>query len=109
MMSCRRISPTNNGVKDVTTVRNCSGKGETLMSFFRRTRILLVRFMLVSFGIIGSLVAQTDRGTITGTVTDPSGAVIVGAIVTATNTATRVSAETTTTTSGKYTIPALSV
>ena len=38
---------------------------------------------------------------------DPTGAVIVGAKVTATHTATKVVAETATTSSGKYTIPAL--
>src|SRR5262249_6960852 len=49
--------------------------------------------------------AQTDRGTITGTVSDPSGAVVVGASVTATNTGTQVSTKTTATSTGKYTIP----
>src|SRR5205809_1041563 len=59
------------------------------------------------FGAAGLIWAQTDRGTITGSVTDPSGAVIVGAKVTATNTATRASTETITTSTGNYTIPVL--
>jgi hypothetical protein len=53
--------------------------------------------------------AQGDRGTITGTVADPSGAVVAGATVTATNNATQAATKTTTTSSGHYTIPALQV
>jgi hypothetical protein len=67
-------------------------------------------FLAVSCLILGSaglLWAQSDRGTITGAVFDPSGAVIAGASVTATNTATGISAKTTTTTAGDYTIPLL--
>ncbi|PYU92873.1 MAG: hypothetical protein DMG08_11570, partial [Acidobacteria bacterium] len=62
---------------------------------------------LWAFGAAGLIWAQTDRGTITGSVTDPSGAVIVGAKVTATNTATRASTETITTSTGNYTVPVL--
>src|SRR5882762_3914137 len=52
--------------------------------------------------------AQSDRGTITGTVTDPSGAAVVGAKVSAVNTNTGASHETTTTSEGSYTLPELS-
>lgn len=48
-------------------------------------------------------------GTIVGTVTDPSGAVVPGAKVTATNVATGVSQSTVTTGAGTYTIPNLVV
>ncbi len=48
-------------------------------------------------------------GTITGTVSDPSGAVIAGAKVTATRVETGVSQSTVTTGSGSYTIPSLAV
>jgi len=48
-------------------------------------------------------------GTIVGTVTDPSGAIIPGARVTATNVATAVSQSTVTTGAGTYTIPNLVV
>ncbi|MEW5974182.1 MAG: TonB-dependent receptor [Acidobacteriota bacterium] len=64
---------------------------------------------VVFFGSVLVMEAQTDRATITGTVTDPSGAVIVGAKVAATNTATQVTTETATTSSGQYTIPGLRV
>ncbi len=53
--------------------------------------------------------AQSNRATITGTVTDPSGAVIAGAIITATNTATGLSTKTASSSSGNFTIPALQV
>jgi hypothetical protein len=63
--------------------------------------------MLMLLISAGSLLAQSDRGTITGTVTDPSGAVLVGASVTATNQATGVTTRTTTTSAGNFTIPLL--
>lgn len=48
--------------------------------------------------------AQGDRGTITGTVTDPSGAVIAGAKVVAENAATHNVLETATTSTGNFTL-----
>jgi hypothetical protein len=53
--------------------------------------------------------AQADRGTITGVVSDPSGAPISGAVVTAVNTATNISAETQTTNTGAYRVVGLPV
>jgi hypothetical protein len=47
---------------------------------------------------------QGDRGTITGTVTDPTGAVVAGARVTAQNVETRNVLETVTTPTGNYTL-----
>ncbi|HEV2764543.1 MAG TPA: TonB-dependent receptor [Pyrinomonadaceae bacterium] len=52
--------------------------------------------------------AQSDRGSITGTVTDPGGAVVAGARVTATNLDTGQVRETTTSDEGTFTIPELS-
>lgn len=54
-----------------------------------------------------SLLAQAPTGQINGTVTDPSGAVIAGASVTAVNTATNASRQTTTSEDGLYNLPAL--
>ena len=51
--------------------------------------------------------AQSDRGTITGTVTDPGKAVVAGATVTATNKATGVKQQTVTTETGNYTLTSL--
>jgi outer membrane receptor protein involved in Fe transport len=53
--------------------------------------------------------AQTFRGTIIGVVSDPSGAVIAGATVTAKNTATGLARTTDTSTDGSYSIPELPV
>lgn len=46
--------------------------------------------LLVLFGAVASVQAQTITGTFTGTLTDPSGSVLPKAKVTATNTATNV-------------------
>jgi hypothetical protein len=52
--------------------------------------------------------AQSDRGTLTGTVTDPTGAVVSGARVVATNLDTGGVREVTTNDEGNYTLPELS-
>lgn len=49
-----------------------------------------------------SLFSQTFRGAINGTVTDPAGAVVAGASVKATNTATGVSLDTKSTSDGQF-------
>jgi hypothetical protein len=51
--------------------------------------------------------AQSDRGTITGTVIDPAGAVIAGAAVEATNTATDATYSGASSTTGNYTLAQL--
>jgi len=58
---------------------------------------------------MANLVAQTDRGVITGTVKDSSGAVVPGAQVTAVQTSTNESFKTKTTASGDFTVPSLPV
>jgi hypothetical protein len=58
-----------------------------------------------AFLLAGSLLAQTDRGTITGTVTDPSGAAVAGARVVATRTETNANFTTVTSGTGDFTIP----
>jgi hypothetical protein len=67
-----------------------------------RTRLV---FALLLMGAV--LWSQAPTGQITGTVTDPSGAVIAGAIVTATNPATNVRREAIANDEGLFTIPAL--
>src|SRR5205823_1763640 len=56
-----------------------------------------------------SLSAQTDRSSINGTVSDPSGAVIQGVVVTAVSESTGLRRETRTSGAGNYEIPALLV
>ncbi|MGH9719306.1 MAG: carboxypeptidase regulatory-like domain-containing protein [Bryobacteraceae bacterium] len=55
------------------------------------------------------LLGQSDRGLITGAVTDPAGAVVPGAPVVAVNTETGVQFRTVTTSTGNYTIPSMPV
>ncbi len=57
--------------------------------------------------VVSALVAQTSQGRIMGTVADVSGAVVSGAAVTVTNTATGVSREVTTTSAGEFIAPSL--
>src|SRR5258707_5596163 len=69
-------------------------------------------FLASTFALIlslGSLQAQSTLGTITGLVTDSSGAVIPNAVVVATNTATGAKAQTVTSSTGNYVIPNLPV
>jgi hypothetical protein len=65
--------------------------------------------LLLSYLLAGASPAQTFRGSILGTVNDPSGAVVAGATVTATNTATGVARSTVTDTSGGFVISELPV
>ena len=53
--------------------------------------------------------AQTFRGTILGTVTDPNGAVVAGATITVKNTNTGIERTTTTDSEGNYTVAELPV
>ena len=69
-----------------------------------------IRFLvLIGVCVVPNLMAQTDRGVITGTVKDVSGAVVPGAQVTAIQTNTNANFKTNTTTSGDFTVPSLPV
>ena len=59
--------------------------------------------------MVGSLAAQTFRGTILGTVTDPSGAVVAGAKVTVKNVNTGLERTTQTSADGSYSVPELPI
>jgi outer membrane receptor protein involved in Fe transport len=63
--------------------------------------------VLFSVMLVGPLFAQTETGSISGTVHDPSGGVIVGAGVSAKNVGTGVERTTKTGDVGQYTIPGL--
>ena len=69
-----------------------------------RSMIRIISLMLVCSAIAW---AQSDRGSITGTVTDSTGGIVPDAAVTATNTATNVVSRTATNDTGVYAIPAL--
>jgi outer membrane receptor protein involved in Fe transport len=70
-----------------------------------RARIFVVFLLLAAV----SLSAQTFRGTILGTVTDPSGAVVSGAKVTVKNTGTGLERSTETSGDGSYSVPELPI
>jgi hypothetical protein len=63
-------------------------------------RALLVVAVVITWSILA--LGQTSRGTVSGTVTDPTGAVIAGADVTLTSIATKLSRTTKTNTEGLY-------
>jgi hypothetical protein len=66
-------------------------------------------YLLISIcATISVLLAQTDRGAITGSIKYPSGAVVPGMQVTATQVATNTGYKTTTS-SGDFTVPSLPV
>ena len=68
-------------------------------------RHICALFLLLNFSL--STLAQNDRGTITGEVKDPGGAVVPNATVIAKNAGTGAESKTTTTSTGNYTIPSL--
>ncbi|HET6219479.1 MAG TPA: TonB-dependent receptor [Acidobacteriaceae bacterium] len=73
----------------------------------REGSLLNRSFLLLMFVSCGIVFAQSDRGSITGSVTDPSGGAVPNVPVTATNEATGVQSHTVTTGDGYYTIPNL--
>lgn len=73
---------------------------------FRRLIPLATMWLLL---LALTALAQTDRGTVTGRVTDNTGAAVAGATVVVTNTATSINITATTNAEGLYTVPALTV
>src|SRR6185295_4812334 len=65
------------------------------------------RLFLGLLACAGALFAQGERGTLNGTVSDPSGAMVAGAAVKAVNIETGVEYPVTTTEAGVYRIPLL--
>ncbi len=84
-------------------VLHCVGvaKGKSL-SWQRYAKYFLVLAALCLALAVPSFSQTQSTGALTGTVTDPSGAVVVGATVTATNAATGAERTTTTDSSGSY-------
>ena len=70
---------------------------------FAGPRQISVLFFLLA----GIAAAQTDHGTITGTVSDPAKAVVPNAVVTAKNSETGTTSQTVTTATGNFTVPSL--
>src|SRR5829696_3203798 len=70
-------------------------------------RLTFATLLILICGLGASALAQSDRGSITGRVVDPSGAVVPGAKVTVTNTETNTPAEAKTNDEGNFTFPQL--
>ncbi len=77
-----------------------------MLHFAKHVKVFVLLFLAVWLGG-QALRAQVSTGTLTGAVTDPSGAVVVGATVTATNLATDIATTATSNSSGLFTIPNL--
>src|SRR5712692_7228261 len=105
-LSCKEMSsPTScarpkEELSPYPTLKIGNVAGETLgMRFLPRVTC----FLLFPIGAF----AQSDRGTITGTVSDPAGAIVPGATVVARNMETAAPYQTTTTSTGNYTLSQL--
>ena len=70
---------------------------------------LAITLALLLFVVVNPAAAQTFRGTILGTVTDPSGAAIAGAAVAVKNVNTGLSRTVTTSDDGTYSVPELPI
>ena len=76
------------------------------MSVKTNLTMLIVLMIIMSAGVQFAY-SQAETGQITGTVTDPSGAIIPNAKITAKSTTTGAERQTTSSSSGTYTIPNL--
>lgn len=86
----------------------CRRKDDFSVQTPNKTSVCFRLLLSLAF-VVGLLLAQDDRGTITGTVTDQAGALIPGARVTAIQIATNQKFNTTTTEAGEYTLTSLPV
>jgi len=73
-----------------------------LRKSFSRNVIVAISALLIALFTPNLLIAQLDTGGVTGTVKDPTGAVMAGAKITLTNSATGVAASTVSTSTGTY-------
>lgn len=76
---------------------------------FEKLKVSMWLRLAAGLALTGALAWSAVTGSISGTVSDPTGAVIAGVSVTATNTAQGIVAKTTTDTSGFYNFPRLAV
>jgi outer membrane receptor protein involved in Fe transport len=77
-------------------------------TIFRNARLFSVLALMIALFTLPAMAQRAD-GTLRGTVTDTQGAVVPNAKVIAINTSTGVSASTTTTSAGSYSIPNLQI
>ena len=74
-------------------------------NWFKYLNLNLILIVLCCSGVM--CFAQSDRGSVSGTITDPTGAGVTGAKITVTNAAMGTQNSTVTTGAGEYTIPEL--
>lgn len=76
----------------------------------RRTlTVILAAVLTLGYGVSAAAQAGIDMGSVTGTVKDPGGALVPGAQITLTNTATGVTQKTVSTSAGAYSFPLVTV
>lgn len=80
-----------------------------LKSWFQEVFMRSCSVAMVGILVASAAFAQSDRGTITGTVADPTNAIVPGANVQVTNTETGAQYQTLTTSTGNYTLASLPV
>jgi hypothetical protein len=85
-----------------------NGNFREKFSFLRITSLAIFTAFLLCLGTVATS-AQRTSGQLTGTITDPNGAAVVGASVTATQTGTNLQREATTNEDGLYTITDLPI
>src|SRR6266478_3895803 len=105
--SAQRQEPLQETAQKIGPSVNTAGK-----SFASTKRRIVMRVgMILAFVVLAAnvLVAQTFRGTILGTVTDASGAVVSGAQVTVRNANTGLERTTRTSADGSYSVPELPI
>ena len=79
-------------------------KGNSMFESFRKTAWSLLCVLAAVIFSSTAMLAQGDRGTITGTIADPGGAVVPNAVIAAINTETGARFETVSTGTGNYTL-----
>ncbi len=75
------------------------------ISWWSATAVLTTILAFTSFGAISGYAQGTSTGTVIGMVKDPSGALVTGAAITLTNTATKEVLKTVTNKDGQYVLP----
>src|SRR5688500_13812984 len=108
-MGSRSVSPTLPGQGGGCTFNLIHKRGHTMSTTYNIARFLF-RVCAVSFLLsvsVVSILAQTNRGSIKGTVTDPNGAIVQNASVTVTNVGTNAERTVSSGDDGTYEVPLL--
>src|SRR5436190_5564052 len=109
-LDCQSTLPQEHHLKPIRKRRRFENRGGYFSASTVRRTIMKVGMILAVVVLAANvLVAQTFRGTILGTVTDASGAVVSGAQVTARNVNTGLERTTQTSSDGSYSVPELPI